>query len=44
MDINIYTTNHQHTEWITKIIQKEIFKLMQLANQTFNEIEIIIFI
>lgn len=24
--------------------KKEIFKLMQLANQTFNEIEIIIFI
>lgn len=30
----LYTTNHQHTEWITKMIQKEILKHMQLANQT----------
>lgn len=30
----LYTTNHQHTEWITKMIHKEILKHMQLANQT----------
>ena len=46
MDIYIfflYTTNHQHTEWITKMIQKEIFKHMQLAIKLmFNENKIII--